>query len=462
MVTDVSCFNSYDVRGVLEVNFDTKIAYKISNALSHHFKAKKVVVGQDARESSVELAEAVIRGAIDSGANVLDLGLCGTEEMYAAVMQYNACAGVQITGSHNPIEYNGLKFVKTGAMPLDDKKDFRVIKSLVQRGVIKKSSAIGRKKDISCEARRMYIERILGLIDVKRLKPLKVLVNSGHGAAGPTVNALAVELKKFGSKVRFSHINDKPDHRFPTGIPNPLIKENQSITRDAVKNSNVDFGVAFDGDFDRCFFFDDCGNIVNSEYIIGLLADIFLGKHPGAKIIYDTRITGNILDVIRNSGGVAVLTKTGHINFKRQMKLSGAAYGGESSGHHYFRDFGNCDSGLIPLLLIIQLISETGMSLRDMIGRRQKFFQSSGEINFSAVDLQSLLKQIENKYSSHAMCISTFDGVSYCFKNWRFNIRKSNTENFLRLNLETYGNKTENMDELVRELTAIIYNNSHN
>lgn len=453
----LKCFKSYDVRGKLDDELDDEIAYRIGCAVGQLLNAKTVVLGFDARESSPSLAKAVARGVCDIGANVLEIGLAGTEEMYAAVVQYNACAGVEVTASHNPIDYNGMKIVKDGSQPLND-KEYQNLKKLAEENKFNFSKHSGSVIDVKGSARNNYINKVMGFIDIKNLKPLKIVINSGNGAAGPTIAALNSKLKEKGLVTNFVNLYEDPDSSFPNGIPNPLLEENQSSTGNAVVDEKADFGVAFDGDFDRCFIFDQFGNFIPGEYIIGLLAEIFLTKEEKATIIHDTRVVWNTMDAIQRFGGYAVLSKAGHIFFKSAMREAKAVYGGEMSAHHYFRDFFCCDSGMIPWLLVWQLLSKTNISLAELVAKRKSMFPSSGEINFTVVDAAACIQLVKTSVERHALSIDEYDGLSVAFETWRFNLRQSQTEPLVRLNIETQGNELL-LKEKIEEITNLIINN---
>ena len=433
--TVLTCFKAYDVRGELGVNFNAAIAYRIGRAVAQALKATNIVIGYDTRETSPELAAAVTRGICDAGANVMSIGLAGTEEMYCAVSEFKACAGIEITASHNPINYNGLKIVKSGSKPLDGRSDFLAIKILAESQNWVENLSRGSIQDIAKEARKKYVYRVLNFLNNSNLKKLKIVVNSGNGAAGPTFDAIADELSSFGSPLEFIRVHHKPDHTFPNGIPNPLLPENHAATCDVVKREGADFGVAFDGDFDRCFFFDSSGDFVPGEYVVGLLASIFLDKEPGAKIVHDPRVIWNTRHLVFEKSGVAVQSKTGHTFIKQTMREHEAVYGGEMSAHHYFRDFAYCDSGMIPWLMMAELISSSGKSLGDLVADRFKKFPSSGEHNFTTTDPDKAIAAVVAKYGSVAT-LEEVDGVSLSFPDWRFNLRKSNTEPLIRLNAE--------------------------
>lgn len=434
----LTCFKAYDIRGEIGVNIDEGVAYRAGRAVAQHFGAKAVVVGFDARATSPGFAAAVARGVCDAGGDVLDLGLCGTEEMYWAVTEFGACAGVEVTASHNPINYNGMKIVKAGSRPLDDAEDFQVIRQLASNEAWADVSRRGMVKDISVEARARYVDRVMSFVDVSKLRPLRIVVNSGNGAAGPTFDAIAERLAGLGAPLEFIRVHQEPDATFPNGIPNPLLPENHAASGDVVRAMGADFGVAFDGDFDRCFFFDGQGQFVPGEYVVGLLAAIFLEKEPGGKIVHDPRVIWNTLDIVGSRGGVAVQSKTGHAFIKQTMREHGAIYGGEMSAHHYFRDFAYCDSGMIPWLLLAELVAASGTSLSDWVGDRFAKFPSSGEINFKVADATAAIAAILEKYRDGAD-LDAMDGVSLAFADWRFNLRTSNTEPLVRLNIEARG-----------------------
>jgi phosphomannomutase len=438
-VSDLRCFKAYDIRGEIGVNIDEDIAYRIGRAVAQHFNAKSIVIGFDARETSPAFAAAACQGARDAGADVLNIGMAGTEEMYWAVTEFGACAGIEVTASHNPINYNGMKIVKSASQPLDDAADFQVIKALAGSCKWLSVGKTGKELDRSAEARRAYVDRVLGFVDVKALRPLKIVVNSGNGAAGPTFDALAKGLLALGAPLHLIRVHHTPDATFPNGIPNPLLPENHAATAAVVKAEGADFGVAFDGDFDRCFFFDETGQFVPGEYLVGLLASIFLDKEAGAKIVHDPRVIWNTQDIVTQKGGIAVQSKTGHAFIKQTMRSHEAVYGGEMSAHHYFRDFAYCDSGMIPWLLIAELVSRSGRSLGDWVKNRFAAFPSSGEMNFKVDDARKAIEKVLSDYRADALSIDETDGVSLAFDSWRFNLRRSNTEPLVRLNVESKG-----------------------
>ena len=376
--------------------------------------------------------------------------------MYWAVTKFNADAGIEVTASHNPIEYNGMKIVKKRSQPLTD-YEFSCVKKFIEEGA--DFSALDKKfglvLDKEEEARAAYLEKILSFLELKSLKSIRIVINSGNGAAGPVVDALKEKLHYKGVKTDFVHFNMNPDPEFPNGIPNPLLKENRSSTSDFVKMVKADLGVAFDGDFDRCFIFDHMGNYISGEYVIGMISQIFLTREKGSSVIHDPRTIWNTVDVVNRCGGRAVMAKTGHSFVKAAMREEKAIYGGELSAHHYFRDFAYCDSGMIPWLLIWQLISETGIKIADLISERKLLFPSSGEINFEVNDTKNCLKVVNDFYQEKAENFDYTDGISMTFSDWRFNLRRSNTEPLVRLNIETRGNY-ELLKNKTKELTNLI------
>jgi phosphomannomutase len=388
---------------------------------------------------------------MDAGADVLDIGMAGTEEMYWAVTEFGACAGIEVTASHNPINYNGMKIVKSASQPLDEAAEFQVIKALAASQGWVSPARVGEARDVAGTAREKYADCVLGFVDVATLAPLKIVINSGNGAAGPTVDALIHRLVAQGAPLDVIRVHHDPDSTFPNGIPNPLLPENHAATADMVLREGADMGVAFDGDFDRCFFFDAAGRFVPGEYVVGLLAAIFLDKEAGGKIVHDPRVIWNTQDIVAAKGGVAIQSKTGHVFIKQTMRTERAIYGGEMSAHHYFRDFAYCDSGMIPWLLVAELVSKSGRSLADWVRDRFAAFPSSGEMNFKVDDAGKAIKGVLSAYRADALSIDETDGVSLVFEDWRFNLRRSNTEPLVRLNVEGKG-KADALDAHVGQI----------
>ena len=450
-MTDLTCFKSYDIRGRLGPELNEAVAGLIGRAFAQELGARRVVLGRDCRASSAALAMAVSAGLQEAGVAVLDLGLCGTEEVYFATDHFGADGGIAVTASHNPMDYNGMKLVKAGAAPLEPALLAR-IRARAESGDFA-TAAPGSWSAV--DARQKYVDRVLSFVDLAALRPLTVLVNAGNGAAGPTFDAIAAELARRGAPLRFLRMDHDPDGRFPNGIPNPLLPANQPRTAAAVRESGADFAVAWDGDFDRCFFFDQDGGFVAGEYVVGLLAEVFLANEPGATVIHDPRIIWNTQDVVFRAGGRAVMAATGHAYLKARMRETGAVYGGEMSAHHYFRDFMACDSGMIPWLLVAELLSRRGQGLKQVLAERRAAFPSSGEVNFRVADVQAAMRQVEAIYAPLAETRDDLDGLSLSFGTWRLNLRASNTEPLLRLNVEARG-RVELVAEKLAELTAVI------
>jgi phosphomannomutase len=435
----LTCFKAYDIRGRLGIDLNEEIAYRIGAAFALALNAKTVVLGQDVRESSKTLASSVARGLKDQGCEVLDLGLSGTEEVYFSATHFGADGGICVTASHNPIDYNGMKMVRAGSAPLDSASGLARVKELAEANAFEKNATPGKILNVASEARAAYVEHICEFVDISALKPLKMLVNAGHGAAGPTFDAIAARLGNLGAPLVFERVFHEPNGTFPQGIPNPLLPENRPATSVAVRTTGADFGVAWDGDFDRCFFFDHTGTFIDGEYVVGLLAEAFLAKDPGATIIHDPRIIWNTQDLVAKAGGRAVQTRTGHAFIKQGMRDENAIYGGEMSAHHYFRDFVYCDSGMIPWLVVAELVSRHG-PLADLLAHRKAAFPSSGEINFTLEDPKASIARVRAEFEHGARSIDDMDGLGFDMGDWRFNLRSSNTEPVVRLNVEARAN----------------------
>lgn len=446
----LTCFKTYDIRGRLGVDLDEGIAYRIGRGFARALGAQRVVLGRDIRASSEALAAQVARALVDDGCEVLDLGLSGTEEMYFATTHLEADGGVCVTASHNPMDYNGMKMVRAGSAPLDAATGLSSIKALAEADDCGPTRQGGSLRDVSTQARAAYVERVLSFVDIAALKPLKIVVNAGNGAAGPTFDAIADALSVKGAPLSFIRMHHQPDGSFPNGIPNPLLPENRPPTADRVRSEGADMGVAWDGDFDRCFFFDHNGDFVDGEYIVGLLAQVFLAREPGGRIIHDPRVIWNTLDVVKRAGGQAIQARTGHAFIKQAMRDHRAAYGGEMSAHHYFRDFVHCDSGMIPWLVMAELISREG-PLAELVATRRAAFPSSGEINFHLADPAAAIARVRARHEPNALSVDETDGISLDMGDWRFNLRSSNTEPVVRLNMESRG---RDLAPLVAELSA--------
>lgn len=456
----IPSFKAYDIRGELGVSLDEDIAYRIGRAfaqiLSQQRSVNKVadkvknaiVIGCDIRDSSESLKQATIQGIIDGGVDVIDLGMTGTEEVYFATSHYQTLGGIEVTASHNPINYNGLKLVREGSRPISSDTGLAAIQQLAESGEfveVEQKGTVISKPDKSA-----YVDHLMSFIDTDNLTPLKIVINSGNGSAGPVVDLLEQRLINAKAPLEIIKIHHQPDGSFPNGIPNPMILENRRSTQQAVLSSNADLGIAFDGDFDRCFLFDANGEFVDGSYVVGMLAQAFLQKHPNETIVYDPRVIYNTEAIVKESGGQAQISKSGHSFIKQVMRESGAIYGGEMSAHHYFRDFCYCDSGMIPWLLTIELLSTTGKSLTQLVQERISAYPSSGEMNFKLTDIDAveIIRRIENQYAKANPNKSTLDGLSLDFGHWRFNLRASNTEPLIRLNIETQGDEALLADKI--------------
>ena len=452
---EITCFKAYDLRGILNETIDEDIAYRVGRAFVDVLKVNSVVVGYDARASSHELAAALISGIRDAGAAVIDIKLAGTEEVYNATSHFGAGGGIEITASHNPINYNGMKIVAEGSRPVDSDGELAKVHKVAEAGRFEVQTRIGAYRDAHIEARCAYVKKVLSFIDVGSLRPLKLVVNCGNGAAAAAYTAIKQELANQSAPLVFVDQFLEPDASFPNGIPNPLLVENQPVTREKVLGSQADIGVAFDGDFDRCFFFDETGQFIPGEYIVGLLADVFLDKEAAAAIVHDPRVVLNTRDVIAAKGGQAVQSRTGHAFVKQVMRKHKAVYGGEMSAHHYFRDFSYCDSGMIPWLLICELMGRTGKPLSALLTERMQKFPSSGEHNFKIADPAKAISAVVDAYKEDALIKDCSDGVSLEFNDWRFNLRSSNTEPVVRLNIESR-NDTHLVNEKFKEISTIL------
>ncbi|MDH5978456.1 phosphomannomutase CpsG [Vibrio splendidus] len=454
---DLSCFKNNDIRGIIGSQINEPFAYLLGKAFGEYLlpgNAKTpsawhpVVIGRDNRETSLSLQEAITAGLIESGINVIDLGMTGTEEVYFATRHLKAIGGIQITASHNPINYNGMKLVGVDASPISKNSGLDEIKRRIEElnqelncnlpFVHAQPSNSSRSTSVLAP----YVGHLLSYITPSKLSPMKIVVNAGNGVAGHVIDALEKKFKELSAPITFIKVHHTPDGNFPNGIPNPLIIENQIATRNAVLEHSADLGIAWDGDFDRCFFFDEKGNYIEGYYIVGLLAEAFLLKEPNATVLHDMRMTWNTIEVANKLGGKAVAVKAGHALIKEKMRKLNAVYGGEMSAHHYFRDFGYCDSGMIPWLLVIELMSKTQQSLHQLTTSSMDRFPSSGEINRKVSDPEQIMAYVLSHYQDNAVEIGHTDGLSMNMGTWRFNLRKSNTEPLIRLNVETKQDRT--------------------
>ena len=448
-MTDVlDCFKAYDVRGRIPDQLNEDIARRIGKAYAEVIQPGTVVVGHDIRLTSESIKGALIDGLLEQGVSVQDIGLCGTEEIYFATAHLNVGGGIAVTASHNPKDYNGMKFVRDGAKPISGDSGLAEIRALAEANVF--TAADTRGLLAAADTQRAYVEHLLSYVDVSALKPLKIVCTAGTGGAGRVVDTLEPHLP-----FEFIKVHHEPDGQFPNGVPNPLLVENRAATADRVVAEQADLGIAWDGDFDRCFFFDSAGRFIEGYYIVGLLAEAFLSQLGPQRIVHDPRLTWNTQDIARIGGGEPVLSKTGHAFIKERMREVDAVYGGEMSAHHYFRDFAYCDSGMIPWLLIAALMSRTGQSLGKLVAAREAAFPCSGEINREVADPAALLAAVEARYSPNALAMEKLDGLGVEFAEWRFNLRMSNTEPVVRLNVESRGDQAL-MTEKTEELLALI------
>jgi phosphomannomutase len=448
MTVPLDCFKAYDVRGRIPDQLNEEIAYRIGQAYAQVIQPGTVVVGHDIRLTSESIKGALVEGLRLQGVSVQDIGLCGTEEIYFATAHLGVGGGIVVTASHNPKDYNGMKFVREGARPISGDSGLADIRALAEDNQFE--AATSRGEYATVDTRGAYVQHLLSYVDVTALEPLKIVCTAGNGGAGSVIDALEPHLP-----FNFIKVHHEPDGEFPNGVPNPLLVENRAVTADRVIAEGADLGIAWDGDFDRCFFFDSSGHFIEGYYIVGLLAEAFLSRLGPQKIVHDPRLTWNTQAIARAAGGEPVLSKTGHAFIKERMREVDAVYGGEMSAHHYFRDFAYCDSGMIPWLLIAGLMSQTKQTLSELVTARQSAFPCSGEINREVTDPPSLLAAVESQYGAQAIAIERLDGLGMEFADWRFNLRMSNTEPVVRLNVESRGDEAL-MAEKTKALLSMI------
>ena len=446
-MTSLSCFKAYDVRGRVPTELNEELVYQIGCSYAGFVKPRKVAVGRDIRATSAALSAALIRGLTDSGVDVEDIGLCGTEGVYFATFSGELDGGIMVTASHNPPDYNGLKIVREGSRPVSADTGLQQMRAMIEEQRLPSRAAQpGQVRLRNINDR--YLEHLLGYVKGARLRRLRVVVNPGNGGAGPVLEQLEPRLP-----FEFIKLNFAPDSSFPNGVPNPMIEQNRRSTVAAMHASGADVGLAWDGDFDRCFFFDELGGFVEGYYLVGLLAEAFLKRFPGSRIVHDPRLTWNTIDIVRRCGGEPVMYRSGHAFIKQGMREVDAVYGGEMSAHHYFRDFAYCDSGMIPWLLVLAVMGETGKSLSELVGERQRLFPASGEINREIADVKAVTARVHEHYATAALAVDYTDGLSMEFEQWRLNLRGSNTEPLVRLNVEARGSEAlmrERTDEVLR------------
>jgi phosphomannomutase/phosphoglucomutase len=444
----LSCVKAYDIRGRIPDELNEDVAQRIGRAFADTLGCAQVVVGRDVRIDSPRLAAALTRGLNEGGTAVVDIGLCGTEEVYFQTTHRGVGGGIMITASHNPMDYNGMKLVREGSRPISGDSGLHDIGRLAAESSF--APARSHASNLVDADKAAYVRHLLGYARSDTLRPLKIVVNAGNGGAGLVIDELAAHLP-----FDFVRIHHEPDGNFPNGIPNPLLPDHRAVTSDAVRAHGADLGIAWDGDFDRCFFFDADGRFIEGYYLVGLLASQLLEKCPGGRVVHDPRLTWNTIDMVRQAGGVPVMSKTGHAFIKERMRVENAVYGGEMSAHHYFRNFAYCDSGMIPWLLIAERISRTGMSLAEMVEARMQAYPCSGEINFCVDDVATTLARVRGHYAGMDSVEDHTDGLSLEFADWRFNVRASNTEPLLRLNVETRASESMLADRTL-ELRSLI------
>lgn len=443
-----TAFKAYDIRGKVPEEVNEELAYRIGRVFPTLFNAKRVAVGHDIRLSGPAIQRALELGLTEMGCEVIDIGQCGTEMIYFATAHLGLDGGIMITASHNPKEYNGLKLVRKEARPISGDTGLKDIEAKVMAGDLG-TKAETPAKVVEVDIMKDYIDHLLTYVDLSELKPLKVVVNSGNGAAGPIIDELEKRLP-----FNFIKVHNTPDGSFPNGVPNPILQENREATAKVVREEKADFGVAFDGDFDRCFIFDENGDMIEGYYIVGFLAKAFLNKNPGAKIIYDPRLIWNTIEIVEEAGGTPIMCKSGHAFIKDRMRKEDAVYGGEMSAHNYFKEFSFCDSGMITWLLVAELLSQSGSAMSALIKERMERYPISGEINSTVADPKGVMATIEAKYGPTGE-VTKVDGLSVDYADWRFNLRISNTEPVIRLNVETRGDKAL-LKEKTEELLAVI------
>jgi phosphomannomutase/phosphomannomutase/phosphoglucomutase len=444
----ITGFKAYDYRGRIPDELNADVAYRIGRAYAEWLKPRRVIVGRDIRLSSDELRTALANGLLDSGVDVYDIGLCGTEVVYFATFAQNMDGGIMVTASHNPPDYNGMKFVREQSRPISGDTGLKDIQRIAEANQYTTPVKKGTRHELDIGG--AYIEHLLSYLDRSNLKKLRIVVNAGNGGAGLIIDQLEKHLP-----FEFIKLNHEPDGTFPNGVPNPMLEENRVSTIEAIKKHKADLGIAWDGDYDRCFFFDENGSFIEGYYIVGLLASVFLKREPGARIVHDPRLTWATLDMVQSMGGKAVMSKSGHAFMKDVMREADAVYGGEMSAHHYFRAFGYCDSGQIPWLLVTQLLCESGKPMSSLVGERIAKFPASGEINRKVPDVKATIAKVEAQYASKAKAVDYTDGLSVEFDRWRFNLRASNTEPLIRLNVESRGD-VQLMQQKTAELLSLI------
>jgi phosphomannomutase len=447
-VLEPHVFKAYDVRGIYASELDEEGARAIGHSFVEVFEPKRIAVGHDMRVSSPSMAEALIRGTSEAGADVLDLGLVGTEMLYFAVGELGLDGGVAVTASHNPKEYTGMKIVRRGALPVGGESGLLDIRDrAMSLQAMSQGQSLGhvRKYDIW----QQYVERVLSFVDVEAIRPLKVVIDAANGMAGVMLPPVLEHLPQLEVVRCFF----EPDGTFPNHEPNPLLPENREFIVAKTLQEQADFGVAFDGDADRCFFVDDSGDFVPGDFVTALFAEAVLEKEPGAKLIYDVRASWAVPETIERAGGVPLVNRVGHAFIKHRMREEDAAFGGEVSGHYYFRDFSQADSGVVPFLLMLELVSKKGQPLSEILRPFRERYFITGELNTPVPDVALKLQELKERFGREGR-VSDLDGISVDADEWHMNVRPSNTEPLLRLNLEA--RSPELMERKRDEVLAVI------
>jgi phosphomannomutase len=426
-VLDPKVFKAYDVRGLYGVELDEEGAYAIGRAYVEQFEPRRIAVGRDMRIHAPAMRQATMEGAADGGAEVIDVGMVGTEMVYFAVGELGLDGGIMVTASHNPKEYTGMKIVRAGALPVGGESGLFDVRDRALRDF----GEVGRRGSIVEEdIWPGFVDRVLSFVDVSAIKPLRVVIDAANGMAGAMLPPILERLPIDAVTCYF-----EPDGTFPNHEPNPLLPENREFIIGKTREENADLGVAYDGDADRCFFVDDSGDFVPGDFVTALLAELILGKEKGGKVIYDLRATWAVPETIERAGGVPLINRVGHAYIKHRMRQDDAVFGGEVSAHSYFRDFSQADSGTVPFLLMLELISKKGKKLSEILEPYRSRYFITGEINTPVADVELALQELETRFGREGK-VSHLDGISVDADDWHFNVRPSNTEPLLRLNLE--------------------------
>jgi phosphomannomutase len=448
-VLDPSVFKAYDVRGIYPSELDEDGAYRVARAYAEHFEPRTVAVGRDMRLSSPTVYEAVTNGIAEAGADAVTLGLIGTEMLYHAVSELGLDGGITVTASHNPKEYTGMKIVRRGALPVGGDSGLAEIRALAEAGfdaTIRRGSI--REEDVWPS----FVDKVLSFVDVGAIRPLRVVIDAANGMAGMMLPPVLERIPQLDA-IRCYF---EPDGSFPNHQPNPLLPENRAFIVSKVTEEGADLGVAYDGDADRCFFVDDTGEFVPGDFVTALLAEAVLAKAPREKVIYDVRASWAVPETIERAGGVPLVNRVGHAFIKQRMRAEGAVFAGEVSAHYYFRDFSQADTGVVPFLVMLELLSSRDVKLSELLRPYRDRFFLTGEINTPVADVPLKLQELKERYTAQGGRVSHLDGISIEFDDWHFNVRPSNTEPLLRLNLEALSGElmVERRDEVLGVIRA--------